>query len=108
MRPEDIDFPVSYDWACFYNQEHKLGFDLPVIDDRLPWQRDEAAKLDAAIERAAHESGVDIDNKPLSDDDINMIFRRLEYLELRLRDIYDSLKRKGKSKVAHGARGFEV
>jgi len=46
-RPEDIDFPVSYDWARHYDPS------LPLIDDRTPQERriaEGVQKAMAAIE----------------------------------------------------------
>jgi len=88
LRPEYIDFPVSYDWAIFYNREHGFGQDLPQIDDRLPWQREEARRLDRVIARAAREPYPD-DIPPLNDTEYAELVEknRITFLENKVRKL---------------------
>jgi hypothetical protein len=90
IRAEDIDFPVSYDWARYYDPK------LPPIDDRLPWQREESAKADKAIARAVreHESP---EISPISRKEYYILSRRIDYHQGRINSFYLEMKELRKS-----------
>jgi len=106
LRPEDIDFPVSYDWAWHYNPS------LPPIDDRTEKER----RIDEGVARAmaAIEADMNGDAPPpaastSSEVNVDRQASRLDYVQTelgearkRIRDLERLVGGKARTGISRG------
>ena len=106
LRPEDIDYPVAYDWARHYNPS------LPPIDDRTEKQRriDEGvARALAAIEADMHGNLPAPAASTSSKVDVDRLVSRLDYVQTelgearrRIRDLERVVGGKARTGISRG------
>ena len=104
MKPEDIDFPVSYDWARHYDPS------LPAIDDRTPRERrigEGIAEAMRKIEAGMNgESPAEV-SSPNYERETSILSARIDYLQVALAELRQRQKDRDSAKSPK-KKGFDV